>query len=532
MLGRTLEFFFKVCLFVQELFLYCYDNVVHFVFGLWYSRVPQQALPPISDPLLLQPATTLAEKIRTKEVKCADVVRAYIKRIKEVQPMLNAIVDECFEAALEEAEEIDRILTSDGGAAMTRNQPLLGVPFTVKNYIGLEDHLQDTGSWYFKGHRADDDAKSVEFLRVAGAIPLAVSNVPEMCFSSDCSNRVYGRTNNPYDTNRIPGGSSGGESALLASAASLVGVGTDIFGSLRCPAACCGIFTHKPTSGSVSLNGLYPDLDGDVSKFNNVGPMVRYVEDLLPVLKVLVGPQESKRLNLDTAVDIKSVKLHYVPYDGAEFISRVQPVMTAAVYMAVTYLETICEMKSQHFSFPELRDATDIWMANFTAASKFPLAQLLQAKRGRLRPLKELLLTAIGKSHHSLASIFFVQYQNRGKFQDEGILREYAVRMKAFSDILESTLGEDGVLILPANSAPAPYHNEWLSRFTYFISFTCLFNLVGVPVTVVPVTRGNDGMPAAVQVVAGRNQDRLCLAVAKELAKGFGGWKPPVAASD
>lgn len=245
-------------LFLQELISVFYDRGCHFIFGLWYSRVPRRVLPPVGNPLLMEPATSLADKVRTGKVKSVDVVKAYIERIKEVQPVVNALVDERFEAAIAEAEEIDRKVAADSGYAEPRTKPLLGIPITTKDYVGVKGCLQDTGSWYFKGHKAEEDGTAIKQLREAGAIPLAISNVPELCFSHDCNNTLYGYTNNPYGTNHIPGGSSGGEGAWLASAASVIGVGTDLGGSVRIPAVCCGIFSHKPTAGTsrYSAHGL------------------------------------------------------------------------------------------------------------------------------------------------------------------------------------------------------------------------------------------------------------------------------------
>ncbi|KAH8025253.1 hypothetical protein HPB51_005604 [Rhipicephalus microplus] len=138
---------------------------------------------------------------------------------------------------------------------------------------------QDAGSLFWYGRRAVEDAPAVALLRAAGAIPLALTNVPEMCMWGDSHNLVDGATLNSHDTRRSPGGSSGGEGTLLAAAGSLIGIGTDIGGSVRIPAAYCGIFAHKPTA----------DAGDKLRQFNCVGPMTRFAEDLPLMLNVLAG---------------------------------------------------------------------------------------------------------------------------------------------------------------------------------------------------------------------------------------------------
>ncbi|KAM7309386.1 fatty-acid amide hydrolase 2-A [Ixodes scapularis] len=238
----------ELCVFLEELLGFVLTHASVLLFGFWFRWTRRDGVPATAEPTLLQPATMLARRIRAGDLKSVDVIKAYVKRIREVNPTLNAVVDARFEDALAEAEDIDRRISQ--GSINWTALPLLGVPFTVKNNVAVKGCVFDAGSLYWKGQRADEDAAVVSLMRRAGAIPLAISNVPELCLSSDCSNMVYGTTRNPYDTNRSPGGSSGGEGSLLASAASVIGIGTDMAGSIRIPAYRCGIFGHKPTHGA------------------------------------------------------------------------------------------------------------------------------------------------------------------------------------------------------------------------------------------------------------------------------------------
>ncbi|GBP76727.1 Fatty-acid amide hydrolase 2 [Eumeta japonica] len=229
---------------------------------LWWAlnRGRHRSLPPLANPLLFDSGSTLARKIRNGEVTSEQIVAAYIERIKEVNPYLNAVVEERFEAALQDARDVDKKLTEAKKIGrveeLTQNSPLLGVPFTVKESCSLEGLSNSVGCLNLAGRRATEDGAAVRRVRAAGAIPLLVSNTPELCLGWETSNLLHGTTNNPYCLTRSPGGSSGGEAALLASGASPLSVSSDIAGSIRVPAAFCGVFGHKPTPGTVQLTKL------------------------------------------------------------------------------------------------------------------------------------------------------------------------------------------------------------------------------------------------------------------------------------
>ncbi|EEC06463.1 amidase, putative, partial [Ixodes scapularis] len=197
--------------FLLELLLYAWRTVVHALFRLWFGFTRSQQLPPVRNKLLLETATQLADKIRRGEVRSSDVVQAYIERISQVQPLLNAVVADRFDDALREAALCDQLVRSGTRTPeqLAREKPLLGVPFTAKNSVAIKGMRQDAGSLYYREQLAQRDAAVVRLLRDAGAIPLALTNVPELCMWGDTYNRMQGVTSNPYDTRRTPGGSSG-----------------------------------------------------------------------------------------------------------------------------------------------------------------------------------------------------------------------------------------------------------------------------------------------------------------------------------
>jgi aspartyl-tRNA(Asn)/glutamyl-tRNA(Gln) amidotransferase subunit A len=218
--------------------------------------------------LFFQDATQLASLIRNREVSPVEVMEAHLERIEATNPKLNAIVAVAGDAR-EMAKAAERAVLS--GEELS---PLHGVPFTVKDSIDTAGVLTQRGSPIFRGRIPDTDATSVARLKAAGAVLLAKTNLPEFSYSIESDNLLSGRTNNPWNVDRTPGGSSGGESAAIAAGMSPLGLGTDLAISVRGPAAHTGISALKATHGRVPMTGIFPRAP---RRFWHVGPMARSV---------------------------------------------------------------------------------------------------------------------------------------------------------------------------------------------------------------------------------------------------------------
>ena len=183
--------------------------------------------------ILKLPACVIAQNIKQRHLTCEETIQAFIDRIHQVNPLLNAVVGDRFEEALAEAKHIDKVLDSDDSEIRQEKsdlfrKPLLGVPITVKESLGCKGFTQSAGLVDRKDTVAAKDSSVVKNLREAGAIPIACTNCSELCMWWETENNVYGRTNNPYDTSKIAGGSSGGEGAIISAAGSVCGVGSDV----------------------------------------------------------------------------------------------------------------------------------------------------------------------------------------------------------------------------------------------------------------------------------------------------------------
>ncbi len=235
----------------------------------------------MSDDIIFSDATKLAELIRTKAVSPVEVVQKHLDRIEAVNPAINAIVTIAGGAIAAATAAEKAVLAGDDIG------PLHGVPFTVKDSIDTAGVLTQRGSPIFKGRLPDVNATSVARMKAAGGILLGKTNLPEFSYWIESDNLLSGRSNNPWDVTRTPGGSSGGEAAAIAAGMSPIGLGTDLAISVRGPAAQTGITSMKATHGRVPMTGIWPRAP---RRFWHVGPMARSVRDIALAFAQLAGP--------------------------------------------------------------------------------------------------------------------------------------------------------------------------------------------------------------------------------------------------
>ena len=256
------------------------------------GRTTTSSAPPtaaeLREPLIHSSVSALARAVQAKQVSSMEVVQACLDRIDQVNPQLNAVVQLAATRALEEAREADEAL-----ARGESNGPLHGVPMTIKDSLDTAGLISTGGTKGRESFIPQQDATVVRRLREAGAILLGKTNTPEFTLSFETNNLIYGRTNNPYDTSRTPGGSSGGAAAIVAAAGAPFDIGSDFGGSIRLPSHLCGIAGLKPSSGRVPRTGhIYP-FGGVQDSFQQIGPLARYVEDLALILPLIAGPTSS-----------------------------------------------------------------------------------------------------------------------------------------------------------------------------------------------------------------------------------------------
>jgi amidase len=259
------------------------------------------------------------------------------KRIDQFQPKLNAFVYLTREEALRQARRADEIVARKGNRG-----PLTGVPVMVKESFGIAGRPCTWGIPALKGSKAPANATVVQRLLDAGAVIVGATNVPLNLMDGQSYNEIYGTTNNPWDVTRTPGGSSGGTAAALAAGLGFLGLGSDIGGSIRAPAHCCGVFGHKPTLDVVSFRGHAPGGVQSNPGFSTLlavaGPLARTAEDLEAAMRVLGGPEApesvaySWRLPAPRRERLGDFRIGYVLEDAAMPVSsEIKPALESAV---------------------------------------------------------------------------------------------------------------------------------------------------------------------------------------------------------
>lgn len=454
--------------------------------------------------------SALAESIRAGAVSSEEVVNAHIKRIEEVNPCLNAVVQLTADSALTRAREADRML-----ARGEIKGPLHGVPVTIKDSLETKGVVSTSGSKGRAEYLPDLNATAVERLFEAGAILLGKTNVPELTYYAQTDNLVYGRTNNPYDLSRTPGGSSGGEAAIISACGSPLGLGSDAGGSQRVPAHFCGITTLRPTNGRVSRAGHFPSIEGLFGDFLAVGPMARYVGDLILTLPLIAGPdwRDPWTVPMPLAdprmVELQGLRVAFYTDNG---VRAGAPEVAAAVKASASVLSESGLIVEE--ALPEgLPQSFELYLGLMAVGAATEIEALLQSTSADdIYPTLRRFLDTLRGAKQSLSD-FVNLMMNCRKFQN---------RMLSF-------MRNYDVILCPASHCAAPLHEATEDeQYIAVLSYAMTYGLTGWPAVVVRAGSSPEGLPIGVQVVARPWREDVALAVAQRLEAAFGPWEPPV----
>nr|XP_042912734.1 fatty-acid amide hydrolase 2-like [Parasteatoda tepidariorum] len=336
-------------------------------------------------------------------------------------------------------------------------------------------------------------------------------------------NKVYGRTNNPYDSNRTCGGSSGGEGALIGAGASVAGIGSDIGGSIRIPAFFNGVFGHKPTPEVVSNYGTYPPSgEREFVPYLSMGPLCRYATDLIPLMKVLTG-KSAPLLNLDKPVKLNEIKVYYVEdVRNHLMFTKVEPDIVNAIHKVTSHFRNAYKIVPKKLELPILKYMYLMWASAISNCKAPTFSDELAERKGLMHFKMKFLQWLIGQSRFTFPAIVLGMLESTVLEQSGNYLR----MLKDLRRELTELLGDDGILLFPPHPTCAPHHNEPLFK-PFNFAYTGLFNVLGFPVTQCPLGLGRENLRIGVQIVVKPFNDRLSLAVAVELEKVFGGWISP-----
>jgi Asp-tRNA(Asn)/Glu-tRNA(Gln) amidotransferase A subunit family amidase len=465
-------------------------------------------------------AKSMAEEIRAKKISPVELVDAHLAQIKKLDPILNAYVHVDAERACSAALEAERALTKSSELG-----PLHGVPISIKSSFNVEGLRCEAGTRLRSGFVAREDAVLVRRLKDAGAIILGTTNTPELLMAWETDNLLYGRTNNPWDLERTPGGSSGGEAAAIAAGMSAGGVGSDGGGSIRVPAHFSGICGLKPTPGRIPATGHFPVSAGPFASIGVVGPMARNVEDLKILFEVMQGPDFGDTnaapvpLRWSTDEETKKLRIGYFEDDGR---TPVTDETRAAVRAAAEALHR-AGFQVEPFRPDGLEEARQLWWKYFVVSGGMLLGPMFKGRESDLSPiLKQFLDWSTALPVHT------------GRTLLDAWIRRDAVRARVFEQMEQYP-----ILLCPVAAIPAFRHGErsWqidgkTVEYLDAWSYTEFFNLLGNPAAVVPVGRSAEGLPIGVQIVGRPWEEEQVLTVAGALEKECGVWRrPPLCAT-
>ena len=448
----------------------------------------------------------MARMIREREISSTELITAHLEQIGQIDPVLNAVADLLEKSALSDAREADKKLARGEACGL-----LHGVPFSIKDSIDVAGTKCTAGTLGRKNApAAESDATLVARLRAAGAIPIAKTNLPDLLFSFETDNLIYGRTNNPYDFSRTPGGSSGGESALIAACGSPLGLGSDAFGSVRLPAAFCGIAGIKPTSGRLPRTGHVPPAVGWAEALWQIGPMGRYTEDLILAMRLLAGEDgedfTASSAPLAEAGDLSGKRVAFCTYNG---FASCTPQVEDAVYSCAEFLAGN-GFEVEERTPPGIEQAYELELALFGA----------DGGEGIDEYLREIGSTKVHVLHRA-----FVDHMRPHRVRGPEFAKcwsqwdEYRINLARF-------FRKYDVILCPVYTQPALIHRGSLDERNFQgFSYTMAWNLAGAPAATVRCAEF-EGLPINVQVVTKPWQDLLVLEICRLIEVEFGGWRP------
>lgn len=469
------------------------------------------------EPLHYQDATNLAALIASRQLSSREVVQAHLDRIAEVNPKVNAVVTLLADDALRAADAADAAVSA--GAKLG---PLHGVPVTVKDSIDTAGVLTQGGTKLFAGRVPHTDGTSVSRFKAAGGILLAKTNLPEFSAWTETDNLVTGRTNNPWNLDRTPGGSSGGESAAIAAGMSPIGIGSDVAISLRGPAAFTGIAALKATHGRIPFTGHLAPM---TSAWFHVGPMARTVRDIALGYSLLSGPDgidgyavHGKDVgSARTIIPGQTIRVGWASDDA---FGPVDPEITAAVADAAARLADLgCEV--ERIDAPFLRE-TDALTADMTFfySQLVPYIKTLAAGREN-----ELFSTGAGivamsdptfaQLHAARTTLETLRSAFAGYFRDYDVL---------LCPVTPMTATPHGALEPVVDGVAVPW--------THVMDITSYFNLTGLPALSVPYGFSSEGLPIGIQLVSQWFDESTILRLGALLERkgGLGDRRPPISA--
>jgi len=473
------------------------------------------------------------EKLRKHELSSQELTLAAFQRISETDDKIHAYITLCRDAALAQAKEADERLKQDGNA-----QPLLGIPIAVKDNFLTRGLRTTCASKILGDFMPPYDATAIKHIRDAGAVITGKTNLDEFAMGSSAENSAFFPTRNPWNMERVPGGSSGGSAAAVAADQCVAALGTDTGGSIRQPAAFCGVVGLKPTYGRVSRYGII----AFASSMDQVGPITKDVRDCALMLEAIAGHDPADSTSTDRSVprysdaltgDVKGLRLG-VPKEY--FISGIAPEVEHAVRDAIRLLETNGAVVEE-ISLPHTEYAVAVYYIVATAEASSNLARYDGMRFGHRAGAKDLLETYMlsreeGFGPEVKRRIMLGTYALSAGYYDAYYLKAQGVRALIKQNFDAAFQRCDAIITPTAPSTAFKIGEKIEDPLQMYLSdiYTISVNLAGLPALSLPCGFDGDGMPIGLQII-GKHFDEatvLRLAYAYEQATEWHRRKPRI----
>ncbi|MEM7444244.1 MAG: amidase [Pseudomonadota bacterium] len=444
----------------------------------------------------------LRDLVARGEVSPEEIARAYIDRIEQVEPTINGFAQFKPDRALDQAKSASNDATA--GA-------LAGLPYAVKDCLEVEGWITTFGTQGYSDHVSTYSATVAKRLEEAGGILLGITNAPELGASIETDNLLYGRTNNPIDLSRTPGGSTGGGAALVKAKALPFVVGSDFGGGSRNTAHCCGLFAHRPSLGLVSTAGYLFGCVGMKGQMCRLAPLARSVRDLELVFSVIGGSDPD-----DPKTDGVVAR---TPTDERDRL-RIAVVANTEVAPCEFEIEAAITAFGNALSAGHEVETPDL--GKVIAVGSELAHSLFVADAGRL--MREALETVAHTETLSPNLQFWLNSMTRLSEQRAGDFEVLMARWEGYRLAINRLFETYDFLIWPAGPTIAPKHGETLDEqfFWHSIAYTTPVSLTASPVLVVPIGIGRNDMPITVQIIARSWADEQLLAFGRSLQEGDG----------
>jgi len=469
--------------------------------------------------------TRMLDLLKRKDISPSELMKAHIARIEELQPKINAVTFLADTQALKTAEALDGKLVR--GDVDWSTQFLFGIPFSVKNVMNVAGVATVCGAPAFTRNIAEEDAYYVSRYKAAGAIFLAATNVPFLSLNDEVDNLVFGRTNNPHDLSRTPGGSSGGEAALIAAGGTPVGISTDYGGSIRAPAHWTGLFGLCVAAKGLNWQGFPGSATSNWDKgppFVRLGTMARAVADLEKVKDVFVEPDArlptGRTLHNAHKLNLKDFKIifftHWPSRPGREpEVAQVTPEVKTAVVRAAEALERGGATVKQ--DLPEFLKQTYDIADSFALEGYDSDALRRQAKE-------------LGAENDALLNRFLLMLDDVAREYPPDVRERFRAAYPSWLNNYTQLMNEYDAIILPVTGTPAPLHGETTQR--RIGNTLTSYNFIGTMTDsaasgTAPIMRSPEGLPIGVGVVGGPFAEDKVLRILYELESAFGGFIRP-----